>query len=283
MRKTINDNARNLALWFSLLLYGWFVLAIVLLEAAARSMTKALAVAKGKNLPPDQFSVFDLPTALAWDWQLPLLGLIISAIGTAAIFSIAQANGYRQQQQHNARELRFFLTKYLGRIADRYREATGNAKQVTVGKEIDSAKLAAMAQLWHKIMVWMPFRTFYIECFVRSIIYQIRRNTSYYMLIPWGAIALLVAFAWFANSAFQENFGDAFKHPHFLPLYVGTTVALALLTLFYYNRIGAVVLGEELSRLDWLGYSHLDVSSAMDAVVGKYAEDVGYWKSRMRP
>jgi hypothetical protein len=195
---------------------------------------------------------------------------------------VAQGNGYRQQQQHNSRELRFFLTKYLGRIADRYREVTGNAKQVTVGKEIDSASLAALAQRWHKIMVWMPFRTFFIECFMRSVIYQIKRNTSYYMLIPFAAVGGLGLATIYMNVDLLTRYGASFSDPLVVPLYAATMTILIALTLYYVDRIGAVVLGEELSRLDWLGYEHLDVSSAMDAVVGKYAEDVGFWKSRMR-
>jgi hypothetical protein len=208
---------------------------------------------------------------------------VILWIFSIIFFVLSQIAGYKQQQQHTSRELRFFLTKYLGRIADRYRESTGNAKQVTVGEETDAKKLAESAQKWHKIMVWTPFRTFFIECFVRNTLYQVSRNCGYYQWIPPVALVIILAgVAWCLTNTISSLPPGAFMHPELWAFLVAFLTMLAVLVWVYRNRINNVVLGEELSHLDWLGYNDLDVSGAMDEVVGKYAEEVGFWKERLK-
>jgi len=168
------------------------------------------------------------------------------------------------------------LPKASGRISDRYREATGIARGVTVGDETDSKKLSEAARKWHKIMIWMPFRTFFIECFVRNVLYQINRNCTYYLyivpltlLLIAGAAVLAVETHWIALADFTTIEGAAL------------IVGFLFVALFYVERINKVVIAEELDQLDWLGYDNLNVSAAMDDVVGKYAEDVGFWKGRL--
>lgn len=267
MRKTINGNARNLALVFTAMLYGWLAFALwCLVQVVGADPNAADAVPLYSN-----------------KWALAALG---SAVATLILMFLIQNNGYRQQQQHNVRELRFFLTRYLGRIADRYRESTGNAKQVTVGDERDPKTLSDRAQRWHKIMIWIPFRTFFIESFVRNIKYQIARNTGYYMIIPYTALALLAVGGLLAYTTTDPNitkfYSDVLIESEKTSFAIVLLLVGGIVTFFYWERINAEVIGNELSQLDWLGYENLNVSSAMDDVVGKYAEDVGFWKGRMK-
>jgi hypothetical protein len=258
MRKTINDNVRGLVVGLQLVLLGWFVLFyLIILNAPASSSRSWGGITAWPENP-----LFPL-----------LAGLTGSALIIGLIMELAHANGYTKQQQHSLRELRLFLTRYLGRIADRYREVTGNAKQVTVGKETDSKKLSAEAQLWHKIMIWVPFRAFYIESFVRNVKYQIDRNSGYYVLLHRAGFLLLIL-ACATALLVAPSFGAA------RDAIWGLALATVALFIWYQRLIARVVLADELSQLDWLGYSTLNVSDAMDAVVGKYAEDVGFWKGR---
>ncbi|MEO1310748.1 MAG: hypothetical protein AAFV51_07220 [Pseudomonadota bacterium] len=240
IRKTINGNARRLILLFTALLWGL-----------------AAAVA-----------------ALAPTEPLTALGV---AVLTILLMLIWHNAGYQKQQEHNTRELRSFLTRYLGRVSDRYREATGIARGVTVGDETDSKKLSASATKWHKIMMWMPFRTFFIESFVRNVLYQIERNCAYYLYIP--PLALIVLFIG-GVAAVQGGAVDpaAFSSN---PESLAAVAAFLVAALIYVERINKVVIADELSQLDWLGYENLLVSDAMADVVGKYAEDVGFWKRRL--
>jgi hypothetical protein len=258
MRKTINDNVRGLVVGLQLILLGWFSLSFLLVVGTESGPSNAW----GAITTWPQNPLFPV-----------LAGLAGSALLVGLIMELAHANGYTKQQQHSLRELRLFLTRYLGRIADRYREVTGNAKQVTVGKETDSKKLSAEAQLWHKIMIWVPFRTFYIEGFFRNIQYQILRNSGYYLLLHRIGFLLLIIVC--VTALWSAHTGGATPDT-----VIGLGAATAILFVWYQRLIARVVLADEISQLDWLGYSTLNVSDAMDAVVGKYAEDVGFWKGR---
>lgn len=250
MRKTINGNARTIVVTFTGLVAAW-ALAALFAIASLKDSLASVVVAMAFNV------------------------LTCGVVCGAMVF--LQNTGYKQHQRHNARELRLFLIQYLGRIADRFRESTGNAKQVTVGDEKDAKKLYQTAQKWHKIMVWTPFRTFYIECFVRSVRYQIDRNCGYYLLIPYSAAPLLII----CLGAIVWGYFDALAATTAQLVNLGIfSLLLAIIVYVYFNRILAVVIGDELSRLDYLGYHNLNVSAAMDEVVGKYAEDIGFWKGR---
>ena len=239
MRKTINGNARRLILVLTAILVTAITLTTTLLR----------------------------PNPLYW------IGACVAAILWMQLWHNA---AYANRQKHNTRELRAFLTRYLGRVSDRYREATAMARGVTVGDETDSKKLSEDAQKWHKIVIWMPFRTFFIECFIRNILFQIHRNCNYYLL---SMPIVLAAIAGGLYVAFTLGF--------FEPLnYLSRSDAALILSnivvlLFYIQLITKVVVKDELSQHDWLGYDNLNVSAAMDDVVGKYAEDVGFWKGRL--
>jgi len=244
MRKLINGNARRLVILFSVL--------------TGAALIASAAVVRVVPAPDGAIAA--------------------GVVNFAAILSmfVWHSTGYQKQQQHNSRELRAFLTRYLGRISDRYRDVKANARGVTVGDETDSKKLAEDATRWHKILMWLPLRTYAIESFVRIVMYQINRNTRYYeYMVP--AFLVLVAIAAVATFAY----GAWSLEAAFTPYHGFYALTVALMLAIYVQRILAVVVADELSALDWLGYDNLDVSDGMDEVVGKYAEDVGFWKRRL--
>jgi hypothetical protein len=104
-----------------------------------------------------------------------LAGVIALASGATFWLQTLYAN----QQRQNMRELSDFLTRYLGMISNRFREASATASRVIQGDERDSKKLGAAAQKSHKVMIWLGFRPFFIETFVRNINFQMRRNLGY--------------------------------------------------------------------------------------------------------
>lgn len=237
MRKVINDNARRLMLTFSVLLL------------AATGLVFAAPVEAYQKLA----------------------GCVVVMV----LMAVAQTFGYKNQQQHAIRELRSFLTRYLGRISDRFREVTGNARGVTVGDETDSQMLSTSAIKWHKVMMWLPFRTFFIETFVRNVLYQIDRNSGYYLYIFVPALAVCAAIVGYSISEglFTPPTRDTLVEHYPLLGYLGVIIV-------YFHYITKVVIADELDQADWLGFDDLNVSAAMDEVVGKYAEDVGFWKGR---
>ncbi|NWG70018.1 MAG: hypothetical protein HXY23_00185 [Parvularculaceae bacterium] len=248
MRKIINNNALRLVATLATCVAAYAALAVYLFG-------------------------YGLVEPARLDPQIKAAVLPASLIATALAMFAFQHLGYAQQQRHNTRELVSFLTRYLGRLSDRYRESTAFARGVTVGDETDSKKLSASARKWHKIMVWMPFRAFFIESFVRNIYFQIHRNCHYYGVLA-NFLAILAVGAIAAAFVSARGAGS---------LNALSTIGLAAsfgLVVFYLHLVNKVVIRDELNQIDWLGFDNLNVSQQMDDVVGKYAEDVGFWKGR---
>jgi len=245
MRRVINDNVRRLSFLYTSIVLG-------VLVAVPKGI---LGLAMGPGL-----------------W-----GLILCAAGIFLMW-LAYYMEYVPNQRNNGREMRSFLSRYMSRLSDRYRDSLANARAVTVGDETDSAKLSAKAQKWHKIVLWMSFRCFFMESFVRNVLYQIGRNCGFYVvLVPLALIVMVgVSLLVLVNLAHIDLIG-LFAAPG-IAFYAAFAV-LAVLYVYFLRR--AVQPIDEMNQADWLGFDDLNVDQGMDQVVGKYAEDVGYWKGRL--
>lgn len=143
----------------------------------------------------------------------------------------------------------------------------------TVGEEKDTNKVSEAAKRWHKIMMWMAFRLFFIESFYRNIRFQIDRNRSYYDLGPSIVLALgFIGLAIFYLTNPDWRPGD---------IWMGSVLfaLLVFISAFYWRLYHRKVVPIELDQ-NWIGFENLEMGKAMDDVVGNYGEEVGYWKNR---
>src|SRR5262249_18346764 len=112
-----------------------------------------------------------------------------------------------QAQRHNGREMDNLLVSYLANINVRFNKIYGSATQAVVG-DTDVEEMKREAVLWIAILHWMAFRVFFIEEFLRSILFQIRRNSIYALfLVPAFFILFMVVTAW-AFGVHQLNVAD---------------------------------------------------------------------------
>lgn len=222
-----------------------------------------------------------------------LLGVLFLLGGLGASFFFQRA--YGAEGQHNMRELSDFLTRHFALISNRFREASARATRVIQGDERDAQKLSAAAQKWQAIMIWLAFRPFFIESFVRNVYFQMRRNLTYYLLFS-GVFFFLAAVVSsiliiggdaIHNSALNgdtvrpptrviEAWNSALSYGDGWPL-VGAIVISAINCFWQTQR--KVVL-RELDQKNWLGFDNLEVGRQMGEVIGKYAEEIGQWKGR---
>lgn len=263
MRKTINDNARNLVLLFSGIL-----------------LTTLLVL------------------GLSFHWVPGTYGAISAAVGGIAlvaaqwgIMKLIHAGGYEKQQQNAVRELERFLLHYVDRIGDRYRDASTRAMGVATGEEKDTKNVAEAARKWHKIMLWMPFRTFFIECFVRNVRFQIDRNCSYYEMIPIGVILFILPVLGF--TAYRSGLigvgadVDLERKAGLLSIagswqfMAGVLAVCALFAvLAYIKLIYKVVIADELNKAKWRSFSELELGKKIDELIGKYGSELGFLRNR---
>jgi hypothetical protein len=259
MRRVINDNVRKLAFIYT---------SIVLLVLVA-----GLFFLPVLDSRPQQV----LPGFIAGAFQHGFGSLVLCGAGIFLMW-LTYFMEYVPNQRNNGREMRSFLSRYMSRLSDRYRDSLANARAVTVGDETDSAKLSAKARKWHKIVLWMSFRAFFMESFVRNILYQIGRNCGYYIvLVPITLVAAVALTLLILTGLTHIDLVTLFAAPG--PFFYAGFALLAVLALYFLSR--AMVPFDEMNQADWLGFDDFDVDRGMDQVVGKYAEDVGYWKGRL--
>jgi hypothetical protein len=261
MRRMIDDNVRKLAFLYvaivlAVLLAAWFVIP---------ELSGGGPAAKG------------VVGFLAAQWHASAWGLLFCALGLFLMW-LTYFMEYVPNQRNNAREMRSFLSRYMSRLSDRYRDSLANARAVTVGDETDSAKLSAKAQKWHKIVLWMSFRAFFMESFVRNVLFQIGRNCGYYVvLVPLVLTGLTLFWAMLSMLVFRLDPFAVIGGPG-LFFYIGFAVVVLVALVFLVRAMRPI---DEMNQADWLGFDDFDVDRGMDQVVGKYAEDVGYWKGRL--
>lgn len=262
-RKVMNDNVRKLSIWFSAIL-GAVLLGNILLNDLGVIDRLGLFAGAAGPIPGDQ-----------------LASLVVGAgsclVAATLMWALYYAE-YAPYQRNTAREMANFLTRYLARVNDHYRTAVGKAKSVTVGQERDSDRLSEQARLWSLNITWMALRVFFIETYVRNVVFQITRNSSYYlMFVPAGCLTILIAVlaglsAVTGLSPFTTILSLGWV---FLTLFVLIGV---LYGFFLSTSMKAL---EEIDQGEWISFHTLRLNQMLGEVVGKYAEDVGYWKNRV--
>lgn len=262
-RKVMNDNVRKLAVWFSAILGGVLLANVMLNDLGV--IDRLHIFSGGAGLIPGD----------------ALASLVVGAgsclIAAAVMWALYYAE-YAPYQRNTAREMANFLTRYLARVNDHYRTAVGKAKSVTVGQERDSERLAQEARRWALSLSWIALRVFFIETYVRNVVFQITRNSSYYLIfVPAGflaglvaVLAVLSAFTGLSPFVTVLSLGGVF-----LTLFV----LVALLYGFFLSTSMKAL--EEIDQGEWISFHTLRLNQVLGEVIGKYAEDVGYWKNRV--
>jgi len=262
-RKVMNDNVRKLAVWFSAILGSVLVANVMLNDLGVIDQLGLFAGGAGP-IPGDA-----------------LASLVVGAgsclVAAAVMWALYYAE-YSPYQRNTAREMANFLTRYLARVNDHYRTAVGKAKSVTVGQERDSERLAEEARLWSLNISWIALRVFFVETYVRNVVFQITRNSSYYLIfVPAGFLAALIA-ALAVLSAFSG------LSPFVTVLSLGwvfLTLFVLVAVLYGFFLSTSMTALEEIDQGEWISFHTLRLNQVLGEVIGKYAEDVGYWKNRV--
>ncbi len=268
MRKIINANVRKLTVLYSTIIALVLIVNLFFQDAGLIDFHRILGLGNG----------FLGMTIDAGTFNRASFGVMLCVLGALAMWLLFYIE-YIPYQRNNSREMKNYLTRYLARLNDRYTRSIANARSVTVGDECDPRRLSSDAQRWHKIIIWIAFRAFFIEGFIRNAIFQIKRNSGYYVFyVPLLFTVVLVLVA---------ALFSAFDTVDVIGMLTGLSPAFficfaALIWLYSMFLSRSMTSIEEMDQLDWLGFDNMRLDNAIGQVVGKYAEDVGYWKSRIR-
>jgi hypothetical protein len=186
---------------------------------------------------------------------------------------------YDQAQRHNGREMDNLLVGYLANISIRFNKIHASATQAVVG-DTEVTEMKRETVLWIANLHWMAFRVFFIEEFLRNILFQIRRNSIYALfLVPTFFIFLMVATA-YAFGIQQLNLLDLnsslYRQNSFYLLFP------LLLYAYYRYLIDSLQPMSESIEGNWSKFRDLNVIDAMTRVMESYAVQLDQWRSRFK-
>jgi hypothetical protein len=189
-RKTINHNVLWLSVLFSMIV-SVVAVANVLLST---SIDFHWLLRVEDNLPPS----FQL-LGTEFDTKTVLNKFVFSALSCLAGYAIMWLfyhTEYAQFQRNNGQQMSNFLQFYLDSISISFGQISANAVE-TVAQEREASEMKHDTVLWMTSLQWMAFRAFFIECYLRNVLFQIHRNSSYYvLLVPTAFIVAMLTVAY---------------------------------------------------------------------------------------
>jgi hypothetical protein len=271
-RRVINANV--------LVLAGIFSFIVSLVAVANVTVSASVDFYHGLNLA----QLGPVSGSLAWlgvgedEVNKALFGVASCALGYFLMWMFYQI-AYDQAQRHNGREMDNLLVSYLANINVRFNKIYGSATQAVVG-DTDVEEMKREAVLWIAILHWMAFRVFFIEEFLRSILFQIRRNSIYALfLVPAFFILFMIVAAW-AFGVQQLNVADLGSSVYRQNTFY---VAFPLLLYAYYRYlIGSLDPMSESIEGNWAKFRELNVIDAMTRIMESYAVQLDQWRSRFK-
>jgi hypothetical protein len=274
-RKMINSNVTMLSVIYSLIVSVVAVLNV--LWSRSVDFYKLAGVPQGRWLPP----VIGL---LGAEFQTQavvntaIFGAVSCLVGFGLMWMFFHI-AYDQSQRHNGLQLNNFLVRYLADINIQFTKIHTRATQAVVeDSDIDDMKRDAV--LWMTNLQWMAFRAFFIEEFLRSILFQARRNSIYALfLIPAFFILAMFIVAWLLDIR-QLNvfdFGSAiYRQNTFYVFFAG------LIYGYYRYMIRSYQPVEESIDGRWPKFHELNLQGAMTRILESYANQLDQWRSRFR-
>ncbi len=269
MRKIINDNTRRLASILSL------IMAVnVLIVMYCEDLINLLGVTPAEDISLDlAFTVLQFN---------PTHTVVVGATTLSALFLMGIVYGfeYTYVQRNNGREVDAYVKAYLAFLNSRFREADAAVKEAIggnpEGSESEDVRRRDQSSIWFVNMHWIGWRCFFVEWYLRSVFYQIIRNTSYYMsLIPLAfGLAISVAIVAIDDNLVGRLMGVPI--PYWFALAITFIVYLRCL-----NRSGTLV-SEGIDEENWIEFHKLRLEETTVSIVNRFLREISNWRDRYR-
>jgi len=306
-KKVITSNITKLTVFtFALLsLYVWvnilFANSIDVLDLVDDDNQRVASIieAVSASIPFDLIGTVDLSeTSDIRKYINKFVFGLISFIFFYLAIAIIYKMGYRKEQEQNATRMQAFLKSYLSELANRSEilvntatlavtEISGKSKasrsvassadgSSTADSEVENSEAATAAQ-YIETLHWTALRVFFIEKFLRNIVFQINRNYSYSVIfIPlFFLVAAMLGFA-SLNSSYQNyiHAGLSYHSSFYLFLFLLIWSVYDILK----NCIKPVQTCVEQSG--WRTFSSLSVVSKIKSIMMAYETQLNQWRNR---
>ena len=209
-----------------------------------------------------------------------IFGALSCCLGMATMWIFYQTE-YSPFQRNNGRELNNFLTRYLAQLYGNFRSVEANARGAIVGEK-DVSVIKEKSVLWFITLQWIAFRFFFIESFLRTIIFQIIRNSSYYLVfvpcIFLVAILFIGHYANFSQVNILEAKSNIYQQNSF---YVFFAILLSVYYRYLKNSVSFIM--ESIREHEWTQFHDLNMDHTLITLIETYTGEIAFWRHRLKP
>jgi len=254
LRKQINANVRDFAVWSS------FILVAVLL-----------------------FNVFlpQLAPQLSGSNEI-LIALASCALGTLLMLA-AYSLAYMHHQRNNGMQLNNFVQRYLSHLNRLCQESQRHAGAEQLDQRSGNVEdLVKSAGTWFVNFQWTAMRVFFIESFVRNILFQVRRNSGFYAFyVPAGFIAFVALVAAILDVR-ELDLTDTTSRLYHMSIFF--YVAFAAMAVVFLKIMALPVdrVLEQIKGQAWERFNKMNLQDATQTLVQRDKREIANWKNRFR-
>jgi len=275
MRKVINSNVRILSVIFS------FIVAIVLLGNIFYSerIDFFSLLWNHNNIMTIEFNIFNSHynhIISKSSINKAIFGILSCCLGMTTMW-IFYKTEYSNFQQNNGRELNNFLTHYLDHLSFNFKSV--QVESGNVMKEKDVNVISEKSVLWFITLQWIAFRVFFIESFLRTIIFQILRNSGYYIsFVPLSFLFTILSIGHYANFS-QVNVLEAQSNIYQQnSFYVFFAILLSVYYRYLKNSVSFIM--ESVREQEWTQFHDLNMHHTLTTLIEAYTNEIALWRHR---
>ncbi len=203
-----------------------------------------------------------------------IFGILTCLLGMFVMWLFYQKE-YTEFQLYNGTKLDNFMQRCLNRISVNYQVCVSN-NVLSMQKPDNLENMIDNSSKWTTLLPWISFRAFYLEFFLRNVMYQILRNSSYYLLfIPIVFFMVILATVYvidldvFIEAVLAQN--------TFYVLFV------LLIYLYYrYLRESVTFILDTIKEETWQEFHDLKMHNSMKRYVQAWAQNLKQWRDARR-
>jgi hypothetical protein len=204
----------------------------------------------------------------------PVVGYAVDAallIGFAGAMALLKLF-YTVATRNNGQYFNHFVQTYFGRLLNQYKSASGAFAGVMNDRTSDLSAIEGDANVWFLNLHWLAARQWFLDLYVRNMIFQVARNLwLFYLTAP--------AYFLLAGAIYGGLYWMGLQ-PFFWAKDITATLAIfvpwLLLFAFYLWSLTGLLreFWHEITSGGWLGFQTMDVKTLIEKTIGPIVREV---------
>ena len=273
-RKVINYNV----MWMSTLFSGLIILDVCVIMLFAQRPFFDLSKLINFESFAALYTMLGQKDFTNADINLDLFALLVAGLSILNMAWIYFTN-FRPTQMANFQEMRAFLSNYFAQMQTQFNLLHGRLLNTANSQEQDEAKVKHDFAMLGETYFWSSLRPYFAESFLRSVLYQIRRNSGLYVVFMPVLFFALAAVIFSVASQFDfysVRVKTFIESGHFI------VPVLALIVFYVRFLVNSLHSIKEVDQNAYVGFDNWGLDERIRNIFEAYGERIaGFNRRRM--